>query len=215
MTLTADLYWSFRSPYSYLATARYVQMQAEYDLVINLRPVMPLAIRTPDFFDKNHPNWLGYILRDIYRIAKELDVPLAAPNPDPIIQDMMTRKIAEEQPYIYRLTRLGQLASRKGAGLAFADKVSQIIWSGTANWHQGDHLANAAEACGLDFDALDAQAHNDAEALDAEIAANQIALEKAGHWGVPTLVFQDEPFFGQDRIEIAFHYLKEAGLKRR
>jgi hypothetical protein len=24
----------------------------------------------------------------------------------------------------------------------------------------------------------------------------------AGHWGVPTLVFQGEPFFGQDRIDV-------------
>ena len=43
----------------------------------------------------------------------------------------------------------------------------------------------------------------DAEALDAEVAANQAALEAAGHWGVPTLVFKGEPFFGQDRIDLA------------
>ena len=215
MTLKADLYWSYRSPYSYLATRRYVKLVEEYDIDIMLRPVMPQAIRKPDFFDKNHPNWLGYILRDIYRLSQHLDLPLAAPNPDPIVQDMMTREIPKDQPYIYRLSRMGQIASRKGAGLAFADKVSQIIWSGTANWHQGDHLANAASACGLDFDALEAEAHNNADALDAEIAGNQDALEKAGHWGVPTLVFNEELFFGQDRIEIAIIELKKAGLQKR
>jgi len=67
MTYETDLYWSFRSPYSYLATRRYVQMAAEYDLIINLRPVYPLAIREPDFFEKNHPNWLGYTMKDIFK----------------------------------------------------------------------------------------------------------------------------------------------------
>ena len=31
-----------------------------------------------------------------------------------------------------------------------------------------------------------------------EIAANQWSLENVGQWGVPTFVFQEEPFFGQD-----------------
>jgi len=35
------------------------------------------------------------------------------------------------------------------------------------------------------------------------MAANQDALKAAGHWGVPTLVFDGEPFFGQDRIAMA------------
>ena len=56
MTLQADVYWSFRSPYSYLATRRYVALTQEYDLQINQRFVYPLAIREPDFFEKNHPN---------------------------------------------------------------------------------------------------------------------------------------------------------------
>jgi hypothetical protein len=32
MTLSIDLFWSFRSPYSYLATPRLVEMEREYDL---------------------------------------------------------------------------------------------------------------------------------------------------------------------------------------
>ena len=62
MTLSADLYFSFRSPYSYLAVGRYREMTEEYDLDINLRPVWPLAIRDPDFFERRHSNWLGYTM---------------------------------------------------------------------------------------------------------------------------------------------------------
>ncbi|HEY6964659.1 MAG TPA: 2-hydroxychromene-2-carboxylate isomerase, partial [Erythrobacter sp.] len=36
MTLQADLFFSFRSPYSYLAIGRYRAMAEEYDLAIAL-----------------------------------------------------------------------------------------------------------------------------------------------------------------------------------
>ena len=50
MGLQADVFWSFRSPYSYLATRRYRALTEAYDLDIVIRPVYPLAIREPDFF---------------------------------------------------------------------------------------------------------------------------------------------------------------------
>src|SRR3546814_1863800 len=70
MSLSADLFWSFRSPYSYLAIGRYRALAASYDLVVNLRPVYPLAVRQPDFFERNHPNWLSYTMRDMIRVAQ-------------------------------------------------------------------------------------------------------------------------------------------------
>jgi 2-hydroxychromene-2-carboxylate isomerase len=202
MTLTADLYFSFRSPYSYLAIGRYRAMAEEWAVDIALKPVYPLAIRQPDFFERNHPNWLRYTFTDMFRVAQFHGIPFGPPRPDPIVQDIATRKIAAEQPYIFRLTRLGQAAARRGRGLAFADEAARLIWGGAQDWHEGDHLAGAAERAGLDLAELDAEAASDAEALDAEIAANQTALEAAGHWGVPTLVFDGEAFFGQDRIEM-------------
>ena len=215
MTLSADIFWSFRSPYSYLAMRRYCALVAEYDLTLNLRPVYPLAIRQPDFFERNHANWFRYLLTDVVRLSQFLDIPFGPPRPDPIVQDMMTRKIAEDQPFIYRLTRLGQAAARRGKGLAFADEASRLIWGGTQGWHEGDHLGGAAMRAGLDLAELDVEALSDATALDSEIAANQDALETAGHWGVPTLVFDGEPFFGQDRIELALWRMQQKGLQKR
>jgi 2-hydroxychromene-2-carboxylate isomerase len=215
MTLTADIFWSFRSPYSFIATRRYRALAEEYDLTLTLRPVYPLAIRQPDFFETAHPNWLRYTFTDMVRVAQFLDIPLGLPRPDPIVQDFATRKIAAEQPYIRRLTRMGQAAARRGKSLAFADEVSRLIWGGAENWHEGDHLAGAAMRAGLDLAELDAEALAEADTLDTEISANQAALEAAGHWGVPTLVFSSEPFFGQDRIDLAVWRMKQAGLKKR
>ena len=39
MPLEFDVYWSFRSPYSYLATPRLVQLEQEYDVEVNVKPV--------------------------------------------------------------------------------------------------------------------------------------------------------------------------------
>jgi 2-hydroxychromene-2-carboxylate isomerase len=215
MTLTADLYFSFRSPYSYLAIGRYRAVAEEWAVDITLRPVYPLAIREPDFFERSHPNWLRYTFTDMFRVAQFHGIPFGPPRPDPIVQDIATRKIAEEQPYIFRMTRLGQAAARRGRGLAFAHEAAKLIWGGAVDWHLGEHLAGAAERAGLDLAELDVEAASDADALDAEIAANQAALEAGGHWGVPTLVFDDEPFFGQDRIEMALWRMQQKGLEKR
>lgn len=214
-TLAADLYFSFRSPYSYLAIGRYRAIADEWDVDIKLKPVYPLAIREPKFFERNHPNWLGYTMRDMMRVAQFHGIPFGPPRPDPIVQNVMTREIAAEQPHIFRLVRMGQVAARRGRGLEFAHEVTRLIWGGAENWHEGAHLAEAARRAGLDLAELGAEAASDAEALDAEIAANQAALEAAGHWGVPTLVFEGEPFFGQDRIEMVLWRLQQRGLEKR
>ncbi|MBX7499956.1 2-hydroxychromene-2-carboxylate isomerase [Qipengyuania sp. YG27] len=215
MTLTADLYFSFRSPYSFLAVGRYRALAEEYAVDIALRPVYPLAIRQPDFFERNHPNWMAYTIRDMMRVAQFHGIAFGPPRPDPIVQNPATREIAADQPYIRRVTRVGQAAARRGKGLAFAHEAGQLIWGGQEGWHEGDHLAGALARAGLDAQEIEAEVAAQAQELDAEIAANQDALEAAGHWGVPTLVFDGEPFFGQDRIEMAQWRMEQKGLARR
>ena len=215
MTLNADLFFSFRSPYSYLAVGRYRAMAEQHDLEIALRPVYPIAIRDPDILFTNALQG-RYIFIDAARSAQMQGIPYRWPRPDPVVQDLMTREVSAEQPHIYRLTRMGQLAQQLGKGLAFADEVSKIIWSGEVDdWHEGDHLANAVARAGLDLAELDAAVEAEADALDAQIADNQAALTAAGHWGVPTLVFEGEPFFGQDRIEMAKWRMEQKGLVAR
>jgi 2-hydroxychromene-2-carboxylate isomerase len=214
--LTVDLFWSFRSPYSYLATGRLAGIAAEYDLEINVRPVLPIAVRLPGFFKQVNPLWPPYLLRDTMRVAQYHGIAYGWPRPDPIVQDFATREVAAEQPYIYRLTRLGVAAVQRRLGLPFIDRVSQIIWNGTiVGWNEGSHLADAAARAGLDLAELDAVISTDPARHDAIIAENQRDLEAAGHWGVPTMVFEGEPFFGQDRIDLLLWRMQQRGLQRR
>ena len=48
----------------------------------------------------------------------------------------------------------------------------------------------------------------------AEVEQNHQALDAAGHWGVPTMVLRNEPFFGQDRIATLRWRLDQYGLKK-
>lgn len=214
-TLAAELFFSFRSPYSALAIPRYRALANSHDIDIALRPVYPLAVRDPQFFSRADPKLMAYVLNDVARLSEFHGVPIAYPDPDPIVQDLQTGEIAEEQPYIRRITRLGQAAARAGSGLEFADEAARLIWCGTKDWHEGDHLEKAALRCGLDFAMMERVITDEAAQLDAELAANADALEAAGHWGVPTFVFDGEPFFGQDRIDIAVWRMKQAGLQQR
>jgi 2-hydroxychromene-2-carboxylate isomerase len=45
MSHSLELFWSFRSPYSYLATGRLRRLADEYDLDIRVRCVLPIAVR--------------------------------------------------------------------------------------------------------------------------------------------------------------------------
>ena len=81
--LEVDVYWSFRSPWSYLATPRLREWQERYLLKVNLRVVYPIAIRTPEFFDQVQPQWFSYFGKDVRRVAEFLNLPFVFPNPDP------------------------------------------------------------------------------------------------------------------------------------
>ena len=66
-------------------------------------------------------------------------------------------------------------------------------------WDQGTHLKDAAARVGLSLAELDTVIVADPQRYEERLAENDRLLRKAGHWGVPTMVFEGEPFFGQDR----------------
>jgi len=216
MTLSVDLFFSFRSPYSYLALPKTRKMVADYDVTVNLRPVYPLAVRVPGFFKRANPQFARYVVLDSSRVAKHENIPFRFPRPDPIVQDMATLDVAENQPYIHRLTRLGGSAQLEGRSLEFTDAISRVLWDGTVSgWNEGDHLARAASAAGFDLAAMDAAVTADPDRYEQVISGNEQAHAASGHWGVPTFAFENEPFFGQDRIDLLIWRMESKGLTRR
>ena len=216
MTLSVDLFFSFRSPYSYLALPKTLQLVADYDAIVNLRPVYPLAVRVPGFFKRANPQFARYVVLDSSRVAKHDNIPFRFPRPDPIVQDMTTLDVAENQPYIHRLTRLGAAAQLAGGALEFTDAIARVLWDGTVKgWNEGDHLSLAAASAGFDLPAMDAAVAADPDRYEQVISDNEKAHAASGHWGVPTFVFENEPFFGQDRIGMLIWRMESKGLTRR
>ncbi|MEQ3746034.1 MAG: DsbA family protein [Henriciella sp.] len=95
---SVDVFWSFRSPYSYFSTKRLRNLSKKWEVQVRPRPVYPLAIRTPNFFAEIKPQWVPYLMNDIVRLSQYLELPLGPLNPDPVTMNMFTKEIAAEQP---------------------------------------------------------------------------------------------------------------------
>ena len=216
MSASIDVYFSFRSPYSYLAAPQLLQLADAFDVEMALRPVLPLAIRQPDFFSPENAKRARYISIDFPRRCAMLGMVCKWPSPDPVVQDLDSFEIAAEQPFIHQLSSLGVEANRRGRGVDFAYEASQLIFGGTKDWDKGDHMAQACARAALDLSAMERAVDAGREQGDhaSALEANQAALETAGHWGVPTCVYKGAPFFGEDRIETLRWQLTKDGLAK-
>lgn len=207
-----DIYWSFRSPYSYLAIDRLVSIRETYAVEINFRPVRPLAMREPDFFERGRTQFLPYLFRDVPREAQRLGLGFALPNPDPINMDMVSGKVAPDQPLLMRAMDLAFAAETAGKSLDFAQALSSRIWTGQT-WADDNALSEVAAQLGLDLAILDEWIAENKQKIAATLESNE-ASQLEYHWGVPLMVLDGEPFFGQDRLDSLVWRLNEMDAKR-
>ena len=212
-----DLYFSYRSPYSYLILPRMLKLKEKYDIEINFKVVYPIAIRMPEWFDgKNFFTFFFFKMIDMRLQAKKLGIPFTSKlKPDPIRQNIMTGKISSHQPYIFDICHLGQMAQMKGVGMEFAFEVSSLIFGGVENWNTDENLSEAAKKVGLDLTQLRESVNVHEEEIIGQIKQNQVDQLNAGHHGVPLTVIGDKHFFGQDQFDKIMETLKENGLKER
>ena len=212
-----DLYFSYRSPYSYLILPRMLKLKEKYDIEINFKVVYPLAIRMPEWFEgKNFFTFFFFKMIDMRLQAKKLGIPFTTKlKPDPIRQNIMTGKISSHQPYIFDICHLGQMAQMKGVGMEFAFEVSSLIFGGVENWNTDENLSEAAKKVGLDLNQLRESVNVHEQEIIGQIKQNQVDQLNAGHHGVPLTVIGDKHFFGQDQFDKIMKTLKENGLKER
>ena len=212
-----DLYFSYRSPYSYLILPRMIKLKEKYDIEINFKVVYPIAIRMPEWFEgKNFFTFFFFKMIDMRLQAKKLGIPFTSKlKPDPIRQNIMTGKISSHQPYIFDICHLGQMAQMKGVGMEFAFEVSSLIFGGVENWNTDENLSAAAKKVGLDLNQLRESVNVHEEEIIEQIKQNQVDQLNAGHHGVPLTVIGDKHFFGQDQFDKIMETLKENGLKER
>jgi 2-hydroxychromene-2-carboxylate isomerase len=180
--MTVDFYFSFRSPYSYLAGPRAFALADRYDVAVRFRGVIPMAMRGQAVPRAKQV----HTLRDAKREAVRLGMPFG-PVHDPIGEGALRCLIVAEH------------AIDIGRERAFVLEASEAIWARGADVSRDEPLREACQEAGLGWDGC-AAALQDPE-LRARVEANTAALAELGHWGVPVLVFAGERYWVQDRIE--------------
>jgi 2-hydroxychromene-2-carboxylate isomerase len=193
-----------------------LELKEKYEIDINFKVVYPLAIRKPEFFDKKGLPYFLALSLDANKKARRLGMSFTTKlKPDPIVQNTVTGKIAKNQPYIFDICHLGQMAEIKGVGIEFAFEVSSLIFGGVENWNSDENLSNAAKKVGLDLIQLRESVTVHEDKIIEQIKQNQVDQLNAGHHGVPLTVIRGKYFFGQDQFEKIMEILKENGLKER
>jgi 2-hydroxychromene-2-carboxylate isomerase len=219
--LEFDLYWSMRSPYSYLVLDRILALNKYYNVKINFMPTLPIAVKSGGFPGVPWYRW-NYDMMDQHRVAKRLGIPFRRPRPEVVLQNSwppykLTLEIPEgekNQPNVYLVTRCAAAAQLQGKGLQFLDHVSHMLWDGTVdNWPE--HLGEYMDRAGMDGKAILADVKANPKKYDDRLNANNKVKAKTGHGGVPLMVFRGEPFFGQDKFDVFFWRLARNGLTRK
>lgn len=195
-----DVWYSLQSDYCYFLLDRLVALAAR-DVDVVLRPVLGIVLRMPEATRNRSNIEQHYFETDTARTAAFLDLPYAYPNPSPIEFEPRSLWIAaKEQPRIERLYRLWVGANRAGKGLEFLDKIGRGMWNGrNAAWDTSMFLADGMAEIGCGHDQVLSDVDWDSAA--AELNENHLAMLAAGHWGVPLMVYESEPFYGQDRFD--------------
>jgi 2-hydroxychromene-2-carboxylate isomerase len=177
-----DFFFSFRSPYSYLAAPRAFALAERHDVEVAFHGVMPMAMRgqAVPLAKRLHT------LRDTRREADRLGMPFGRVH-DPI-GDGATRCLL-----------VSEHAKDAGRVREFVLGVSRAIWAEATDVARDERLRPVCERAGLDWEAC-REALAD-PAMRARVDANTARLAALGHWGVPVFVLRGEVYWGQDRIE--------------
>lgn len=184
---TLEMYYSFRSPYSYLAAEKVGVFADRLGLDLQLRPLLPMANRgIPVPRSK-----LRCIVTDAARVARSQGIAFG-PLRDPL------------GPAVERCLALAVEAENTGRAREFMLAAMRAIWTRAADPGNSRVLAGIAAEAGLRGDAVTHALAS--HRWRARVEANAAALAVLGLWGVPCLCLRgadERPVavaWGQDRF---------------
>jgi 2-hydroxychromene-2-carboxylate isomerase len=192
MAKSVDYYMATVSPWTYLGHDRFRAIAKSSGAQINLR-VMDLGKVFPASggvaLKNRPPQRRAYRLMELKRWREYLGVPL---NIEPKFFPTSAEPSA---------TALLAVLERNGVekALDFVADCMRAMWVEDRNIADNDTLAAILKACGLDATALLAYARS-AEVAARYIQHSQEAIAR-GVFGSPTYVYQDELYWGQDRLD--------------
>ena len=185
------LYWSFRSPYSYIGLVRAKQLATHYQLPLEVKPVLPMVMRRMQV-----PRTKGfYILQDAKREATQYGIEFG--------------KIADPVGAgVERCYALYEFAVSAGKGLEFLESCARGAWAEGINAASDAGLQVLVERAGLDWQQARVLLADDTWRIWAQ--RNLADMYTEDLWGVPSLSYRDIKVYGQDRIECIEQAIRHA-----
>ncbi|MFT6121540.1 MAG: 2-hydroxychromene-2-carboxylate isomerase [Oleiphilaceae bacterium] len=189
------LYWSARSPYSYIALERAIMLTAHYKIPLLIKPVLPMMMRGMNVPDTKK----FYIFLDTKREASKLDLPYGC------VADPLGAAVER----CYSLVEYAKSEDKyHDFLLSFATAVnSQGI---RAETDKG--LKTIVTRCGLDWNIAKHKLVDQSWRVWAD--KNLEKMYSVGCWGVPTICYGDSHFWGQDRFGIIENHILKRQSKK-
>ncbi|MEH6629524.1 MAG: 2-hydroxychromene-2-carboxylate isomerase [Halopseudomonas aestusnigri] len=198
MSKVIDYYHFLLSPWSYLAIDRFNDVVAKHKATVNYKPISVM-----DTFEKmggtppakRHPSRMRFRMDELKRWAKFLNIPM---NFEPAFW-----------PADQTLAAQMVLAAQGAGGNAgkLSDALLTAVWAEERNIADEETLASIAQQCGFDSNALIAQAKS--EIMIEAYKTTTAEAHERDVFGSPTYIYNDEIFWGQDRIDFLDRTLSE------
>jgi len=191
--LSCEMWFSFRSPYSYLALEQIEGILAPHGVPLVLRQIYPMVARGAQL-----PNVKRmYIAHDAKREADRSNIPFGEIC-DPLGEG------------VENCLAIQHWANGRGAGMRFAQSAMRGIWSEARDVAEYVDLKVIVERADLPWEEAKA-AISDAAAL--KVAHDNAAdLNGIGLWGVPSFRIGDFVTWGQDRLPLLADRLRRHRL---
>lgn len=201
MTGTVDYYLSLNSPWSYLGHRRFAEIATANGLAVSVYPVdfggviFPATGGLP--VNKRSPQRQAYRLVELERWRAHLGVAL---NIQPKFWP------ANEKVAACMVIAAG--ASGGDGAMVLVGALMRAVWADDRDIADRDTLLAIAGECGLDGGDLLAAAETD-EMAARRVAESEKAIER-GVFGAPFYIFDGQPFWGQDRLDMLERAVKSS-----
>ena len=192
MSLTIEVFYSFQSPYSYLALESIYGVQNDYDIEVLWQPFSAKAAGQQMQPQPIIPDKLSYMLEDTKRFAKDFNIPLEYPESWPEV---------EFDPG--RITRGAVVAGDMGIQMEYNYKVFHKWWGLGENPNDENFMAELADE--LDIDLGEFLSKVSASDTRERVKGIFKRGKKFGIYDTPTFLIDKERIVGIDKI----HYLRE------
>lgn len=200
MSKTIDYYLSLQSPWTYLGHQRLLELAAQHNATITPWPVdfgtiFPATGGLP--LPKRAPQRQAYRLVELARWRDFLNLPLnLQPRYFPVNETLAAGMV---------------IAARQQdttAAVALTGAILRAVWVEERDIADPITLGTIAAAFGLDGEDLLRQAEQD-DIQGIKTADSQSAISR-GVFGAPSYVYQDEIFWGQDRLDFLARALEKS-----